>query len=226
MTRTASKSRLRTGDAVKEAKRECLELHSIEMEKAFIFGQRYESTLNSKPFRMTGGVISFIDSNNIINNTDGSLDLSQMEGYLEQLFRYGSSEKLGLCGTTALLAIQRLVRKNSQYNIETGIKEYGMNVTRLVSPFGTLVLKTHPLFTQAAGGFSGAVSPDGWVLALDMENIKYRYFAGDDTRYEKDLQTNGLDGMKSGYLSECGLEVHHPQSHMLIKGLRTGVVDA
>ena len=40
MTRTASKTRLRTGDQVKEAKRECLELHSIEMEKGFIWGAK------------------------------------------------------------------------------------------------------------------------------------------------------------------------------------------
>ena len=58
ITRTADKTRLRTGDAYKEAKREALELHSIEMEKAFIFGVPSENIgANGKPLRTTGGLI-------------------------------------------------------------------------------------------------------------------------------------------------------------------------
>jgi hypothetical protein len=57
MTRTASQTRLRTGDQVKEAKRECLEIFSVDMERAFWFGKK-GSTINGKPWRATAGVMS------------------------------------------------------------------------------------------------------------------------------------------------------------------------
>jgi hypothetical protein len=227
MTRTASKTRLRTGDQVKEARRECLELHSIEMEKAFLFGKRYEGTQNGKPVRMTSGFINWIDSGNVVSNGGTAVTMATLEGWLERMFRYGSSEKLAFAGNLALLAIQQAVRKNSHVQIMSGIKEFGMNVSRLICPFGELVIKTHPLFNQITGGTTTAARYYGlnsWLLVLDQQELVYRHL--DDTTYQKKLEANGLDGMQSGYLTEAGLEVHHPLSHFLIKGMETGALDA
>lgn len=226
MTRTASKTRLRTGDAVKEAKREAMQLHSIQLEKAFWFGQASEGIYQGKPLRTTGGLISFIDSNNVVNNSDGTVNITEIESWMERIFRYGSSEKVGFCGNLALLGIGQAVRKSSVYNITSGVKEYGMNVSRLVSPFGELVLKTHPLFNQLNSSTSPAYNAtDSWLAVVDFDNVKYRYLTGDDMRYEAELEENGMDGMKSGFITEAGLEVNHPLSHFLIKGIKSGVAD-
>jgi hypothetical protein len=85
ITRTAMQTRLRTGDQYKEAKRECLEMHGIEMEKAFLFGVPSESTGdNGKPERTTLGIVPAIKGgytgqggsagtvNNFVTNTDYS----------------------------------------------------------------------------------------------------------------------------------------------------------
>lgn len=227
MTRTASRTRLRTGDQVKEARRECLELHSIELEKGFFFGRRYEGTKNGKPVRMTSGFINWIHSDNIVNNSGNPVTMDMLEGWLERMFRYGSSEKLAFGGNLALLAIQKAVRKNSHVQIMSGIKEFGMNVSRLTCPFGELVIKTHPLFNQLTGGTTNAARYYGvnsWLVVMDQQELVYRYL--DDTKYEKDLAPTGMDGLKSGYLTEAGLEVHHPLSHFLIKGMETGATDS
>lgn len=223
MTRTASKTRLRTGDEVKEAKRECLEYHSIQMEKAFFWGRRSEGVLNGKPIRTTGGVISFIDSANVVNNTSGSFDMNTLEPWLKRIFDFGSSEKVAFLGNTALLAINQCIRKNTSFQIMSGIKEFGMNVSRLICPFGELVLKTHPLFNQITSTAYNAA--DSSMTVLDMANVQYVYLKDSDTKYQQDLQDNGLDGMKSGYLTECGIEVHHPLTHFQINGMRTGIAD-
>lgn len=234
-TRTAAKTRLRTGDQVKEAKRECLELHSIDKEMAFWLGQRWEGTRNGKPIRTTGGITSFIPTANTYDATgmtdyNSGVTMDQIDEMMYLIFQYGASEKMAYLGNRAALTIQQAVRKNSSMQIQSGIKEYGMNVTRITSPFGELVLKTHPLFNTRAGGTNDGDNAyygmESWMAVLDMENIKYRYFSGDDTRYEKDLQANGVDGQKSGYLTECGLEVHHPKTHLLFKNLHTAAVDA
>lgn len=223
MTRTASKTRLRTGDAVKEAKRECLELHSCEMEKAFIFGNKKETTINSKPARMTGGIIEYIDAGNVATLSGGNLSLALLEDHLEKAFRFGSSEKMAFLGNRAMLTIQRAVRKNSDYQLMQGQKEFGMNVSRLVSPFGELVIKTHPLFNEITSG-SDYAAVDSWMLIVDQTELSYRHV--DDTTFQSKLQDNGLDSMQSGYLTEAGLEIHHPTAHYLLKNLSNGIVDA
>lgn len=229
MTRTAKRTRLRTGDQVKEAKRECLELHTNDMEMAFWLGDGVETTRNGKPARMTKGVINFIDSNNIIDRAGTAIDMEFLETHLELMFRFGSSEKMAFGGNLALMAINQAVRKNSQYNIQFGLKEFGMTVTRLVCPFGELVIKTHPLWNQMTGGFNPTTSGayygmNSWLCVLDMDELVYRPL--DDTMWEPKLEANGLDGMQSGYLTEAGLELHHPVSHYLIKGLASGTADS
>lgn len=229
MTRTASKTKLRTGDQVKEAKRECFELHTIEMEKAFIHGQRAEITYEGAPLRTTGGIISHIDSANIVSNGGTAVTMATLEGWLEKAFRYGSSEKVAFLGNLAMLAINQAVRKNSHFQIVSGIKEYGMNVNRLICPFGELILKTHPLFNQVTGGTNAGgggayYGMTSWMLIIDQAELVYRPL--DDTEYQKKLEANGLDGMKSGYLTEAGLEVHFPLAHFLVTGITAGAVDS
>ena len=225
-TRTARRTRLRTGDAVKEAKRECLEIHSMGIERSFWFGKKSEGTLNGEPIYTTDGIEQVIHANNI-KTAGATTSLEDFEVYLRDMFLYGSSEKVGFTGNRGMLVIQQLCRRNSSYQLMQGQKEFGMNVSRLVSPFGELVLKTHPQFNQMSGGFNAATlsytSVDSWLFVLDMANFVYRFV--DDTTYEPKLGANGLDGMKSGYLTECGLEVHHPLTHFLIKGLTAGIAD-
>ncbi len=232
-TRTAIKTRLRTGDAIKEAKRECLEYHSMGIERAFWFGTRNETTKNGKPLRTTGGVLSQIPAGNVLTPAAPAtgFTMAEVETMMEQIFREGSSEKMVFSGNLFMLGIQQAIRKNTAYQFMSGQKEYGMNVSRLVSPFGELILKTHPQFNQMPGGTSGSTpgafyGVNSWGFVLDMSNIRYVTFSGDDTRYEADLQVNGMDGMKSGYLTECGLQLEHASTHFVIKNVVKGAADA
>ena len=231
-TRTAMKTRLRTGDAVKEAKRECLQYHGIGIERSMWLGTRASGTKNGKPYHTMNGVVNQVDSNNVVDvNSDYAtgLTLAGLEEYMYEIFKYGSSEKMAFCGNRALLTLQQVVRKNTSMQIFSGIKEFGMNVMRLDSPFGSLVLKSHPLWNQVAGGTNGGSAYYGmesWLIALDMENVKYVYFNGADTHYEPDLQQNGMDGMKSGYLTECSIELHHGKTHYVLKNIVKAAADA
>lgn len=232
ITRTASKTRLRTGDAVKEARRECLEYTSVDMERGFILSRRSLGSYNGKPVRTTGGIIWQIQQaapQNIFAYPAGGMDMNTLEVQMEKLFRWGSYEKMGFCGNGALLALQQCVRKNTNYQIFVNEKEYGMRVTRIVSPFGELVLKDHPLFTQNSGGTTGGTAFTGmtnWTLILDMSELRYRYVTDSDLDYQANLQPNGLDGMQSGYLAECGIEIEHAVTCNLWTNMVSGIKDA
>jgi hypothetical protein len=77
--------------------------------------------------------------------------------------------------------------------------------------------------TGSTTGGTAYYGMTSWMLVVDTAELVYRPL--DDTKYEASLQANGLDGMKSGYLTEAGLEIHHPTAHFLIKGLVEGKAD-
>lgn len=230
MTRTATQTRLRTGDAVKEAKREALEYFSVDMERAFFFGKKNSTTLSGKPIRTFSGVFEQITSGSSANVYDADPTGEDMDWLMTQMelwFRHGSSEKVAFLGNKALLTIGEIVRKNSTLQIQSGIKEYGMEVSRIHTPFGTLVAMPHPLFSQTGGGTVGGTAfygLDSTMVLLDMEYVKFVYLQ--DIEYEKDLRPIGLDGIKSGWLGEVSIEINHPKAHFVVRKLNKAVKDA
>jgi hypothetical protein len=225
ITRTAQKTKLRTGDAYKEMKREALELHGLEMERAFLFGVASEGTGdNGKPERTTEGIINCLRNNASTNVNDYHLNSTYhgkawlddgggeawLEEYLELIFRYGRSEKLAICGSGALLGLNRLARVGSHFTMTSTTKAYGINVTEWVTPMGTIHLKTHPLFNIES-------TLRNSMLILEPENLCYRYiddttFYGEGEAKQAAPGTNGgrIDGKQEEFLTECGLEMHHP----------------
>ena len=82
LTNTGKQMNLRYADGqyIKEAKREALELHSIEIEKAFLFGGAVEDTSGSQPERSTKGAINFISTN--VQDFTGSVSIDGWENFL------------------------------------------------------------------------------------------------------------------------------------------------
>ena len=225
ITRTARRTRLRTGEAYREAKRECLELHSIEMEKTFLWG--YKSSItgsNGKPQRTTMGLIRALqygsdgtsnvgisDSYKLNSTYSGDTWLQTgkdwLDIYLEQIFRYGRTEKMCFCGSGAMLGINRLAETYGTIQLQTGAQAYGIKVAEWITPFGTIYLKTHPLFSyEATNRYS--------MVIFEPQDIIYRFV--DDTAFyseKSDQQNTGWtrrDGTDEEYLTEAGLEYHHP----------------
>jgi len=233
MTRTAMKTRLRTGDQYKEAKRECLEMHSIEMEKAFLFGVPSErSGDNGKPERTTLGLIPAIKggyngvtSAGLVSNfkldTDYSADswLASGEDWLdtrlEQIFRYGASEKLAFAGSGAILGINKLIKAGGNFDYTSTTADYGIQVTKWRTAFGVINLMTHPLL-------SFEVTTRNSLVIFEPKDLKFRYI--DDTMFKADKQMSeggwaNRDGIKEEYLTEGGLEYHHPDGWGYLNGV-------
>jgi len=219
MTRTAMKTKLRTGDAYAEAKRDCLELHSIEMEKAFLWSIITTGTgAASKPRRSTNGIIRQITTNvsDYYSNTtySGQTWLQGGEVWLdtmlEQIFRYGSTEKLAFAGSGAVLGLNRLAKASGQITMTPMTAAYGLKVMQWITPFGTVYLKTHPLFSYEATNRNS-------MLVFEPANLVYRYL--DDTKFRPDIQANDVDGKKDEYLTEAGLELHFEKTFGWLNGV-------
>jgi len=234
LTRTAKKTKLRTPDQYQKAKSEALEMHSWEMELAFLWGIRTENTGdNGKPERTTMGVINFIRQFAPLNCDDFSTNatyaglawaaaaggLLWFDNMLEQIFRFGATEKLALCGSGAILGLQRLALVHGQIQLQNVPKAYGMEILRWVTPFGSIYLKTHPLFSHDA-------TTRNMMVLLEPKELTYRYI--DDTQFYNEANAKShpegyggkrLDGTNEEFLTECGLEFGLSEKCAVLNGV-------
>lgn len=229
ITRTAKKTRLRTGDKYVEMKREALELHSVEMERSLIWSTRTEFTgANGKPERTSGGIMYFI--RNYGGNVDDyrtSTDVTASATWLEEgedwlneqlrkTFRYGSRERLAFTGDKTILAIQKLIKASPgiAYALTSTTTDYGLAVTTWITPFGKVHMMTHPLFSYEPTNQKS-------MLLLDVSKMVYRHI--DDTAFFKDgaQQNTGhlrRDSTDEEWLTECGYEFHHAKCFAYLDG--------
>lgn len=234
ITDTSRQTRLRTGDAYMERKRETLELHAIEIEKGMIDGPGPYSTVgaNNKPERLMQGLKPFVKqyapAANVANYQTaagfGGTSWTAANGgrkwlneRLEAIFRHGSDEKLGLIGTQGLLAINRLAETFGTLNITPTTLGFGIRVLQWITPFGTLFLKTHPLFNQRS-----TTRRD--LLITEPRLMKYRHVRNRDTRFIEDPRdnrnrNNSRDGTEEEFITEASAEWHHPDAMGYLSGL-------
>jgi hypothetical protein len=185
--------------------------HAKDLEYSFLLGRKSATTPGATQNRTTGGVLSFITT----NQTDAGGDLSEAEfnAFMAQVHRYGSGQKLALASATAVGALNKFpASKQQTKNDET---TYGMNVTQYTSPFGSINLVYHPLLEGTKYG--------GYIVVIDMGQAAYRYLANDelnrDTKVLQNRQPNDQDGRKDEYLSEVGLEFGQQRYHGVLTGI-------
>lgn len=232
ITRTARSTNLRTGDDYQKAKRECLEMNSIEMELAFLWGIMTERIGdNGKPERTTQGVINFIRNNAPGNVDDYTLNATYagqswtaggetwLKAMLELIFRYGAEDKLCLCGSGALLGIDALAMTGGQVNLAPAQKTYGMQIKTWITPFGTIHMKTHPLFSFDA-------TTRNMMVILEPKELEYKFiqdtiFYGESSakQHPEGYGHRRIDGTEEEYLTECGLEFGFPLKCGILNGV-------
>lgn len=237
----------KTGVYREKAKDNCID-HLTDIEKAMLFGTKAIRNATDAggdlvPERYTGGITWFLeewerqyggttvyrpgeaaltadtdDKKRIIENLTGTMTYAKWNEYVERAFRVTNnkaSEKLVLCGSGALMAVNTLIElglvvANKNMGPES---TYGMNLVTIETVYGILHFKTHPLFNQDSAWRY-------YALILDVQNLRYRPLNDRDTAQLKNRQGNDVDGRKDEWLSEVGLEVRYPESHMLIKNLQ------
>jgi len=230
ITGTALETELRTNpQAYQELKREILEMHSIEMEKAFWWSVPSETMVNGEKERSTLGIIPAIRGGytghggltGTVSNyatepawsgqswLAGGMDWLNTE--LEILFRYGKRDKMAFCGSGTLLYINQLIQNGGDFTFLPDTEFYGLKIKNWVTVHGTIGLITHPLFSQEP-------TTRNIMVIIEPENLKYRFIKNRDTKYISEAigSTNTgysrRDGITEEYLTEAGLEYHFPNA--------------
>lgn len=215
MTRTAIKTKLRTEAAREAAKAEALEMHSIEMEKAFLLQEFGETIVNGKPKRFMRGLIPAIreycpeNVHNFAFDTEVSGETwinageDWLEDRLEEMTRYGTSDNIILAGSGALKGLSRIARQKGTYEFTSAKGAYGISLTEWVTSFGSYYIKTHPLLSQQKAYRNSMVflTPRYFLERF----IDQTMFKGDDYTGSRN---NGRDGIDEEFLTETSLEYH------------------
>jgi len=225
ITADAKKEITRTGNKYIESKREALEYHGIEMEKAMIWSVLSSKTgANNKPEYTMNGILSMLRDNystNILDYRDSDAtyngkawtDLGGGEDFLddkaEQLFRFGGTEKLAVCGSGAMLGINKIAKLSGQFQLTTKTVSYGIKVREWETPFGTIYLKTHPLFSYETTNRNS-------MLILEPKNLKQIIHT--DTYFD-DATPKGKDGTVEEFKTKLTLEMKHARTFMYLNGI-------
>lgn len=229
LTGTQMETNLRTEDEYKKKKRETLQYHATQMERAFLWGQKSELIGdNGKPERTTMGLVNFIKAiapanvNNYALNSTYSGDTwlqsgeAWLDSMLELLSRYGSGDKMVFAGSGAVLAINQLAKAHGYINMTPMTASYGLKVREWITPFGmNLYVKIHPLFSFDA-------STRNSMVIFEPSRLTYIYMRNRDTKFFPDDGKNGasrVDGINEEYLTECGLMCENPVTAMYLSGV-------
>jgi hypothetical protein len=102
------------------------------------------------------------------------------------------------------------VKDRGEFAFTPKTLSYGINIMQWITPFGTIDMYLHPLFSNEPSNRAS-------MLLFCPEYLRYRYI--DDTFFQKDDRLKegswvAIDGIKEGYLTECGLEVYHTNTMM------------
>jgi len=216
LTNTATKTRLRTGDPVKNDKKRKMFDHARDMELSFLFGRPYEDLTGSQPKRYTGGLNNFISTNRRLFTSTDTMTEDKLIDAIAPVFDYDGAgagdERLAFCGNGALTALNKVVRNSAstRINFDQEIRVYGMRLQRLILPQGVIYFRTHPLM-NVHPVFTNS------MFIINPRGLKYRYLR--DTKPRDNIQLPDEDQLKGEWITEAGLEVQHERTMAYIGGM-------
>lgn len=157
------------------------------------------------------------EAKRVLKFSGGNVTGDQFDDIIRRAFVYtadSSHEKLVVCGSKFLQIFNNFARANSLKTVDLHSKEdtYGMQVTKWDTAWGTLYLKSHPLFTRHA-----ILNNDAMIV--DVGSLGYVPFQDSDLDLYKNRQDNSFDGRLDEWLGEFGLELNFPERFMYIENL-------
>lgn len=218
---TLQSSELYGGDDLAYQQRKAGKEFRIQMERAYVWGEKAEDTSGNTPRRYCGGIIERIGSSNITTATGGNLDISTMEAFLRDGFRYGPARKMLFASRLVVSILSEIA--DAKLESRPTDKTFPLALTEYVSPHGKLYIATHNLLTSfglAVGSGYRNEAYGGWALLLDLDSIYHRPLRDRNTMLRTNIQANDADGRIDGYLAECCPQTIQSNNHRVLNNVQ------
>ena len=192
--------------------------HSMKIESQFLFGQKKEyltssatNPTSSHPLRLTAGILSFITSNTL--SVGGALtEATFNNNFLKDVFTADKNfRKKRTLFVSPLVGAVMNQWGNGKIRLVPSDQTFGITVNRYLSFFGEVNVVLHPLLEGDTYG--------GYAIAVDLENVGYRFLTGRDTMLETDIVQDGTDKRTDQFLTEAGLQVRLEGVHGYAYGI-------
>src|SRR3990172_2505187 len=188
--------------------------HAIDIERAFMFGVKSETTSGNSVFRTTDGFFA-IATSNVTDFLGATLSEPDVETVMEDVFLHTASGD-----SRTLFASASVVTAFAQLGVDKlqlvpSDKTYGLAVRQYMTSHGTFNIVKNRLLEDGAGG----TGTGDWAMIVDPKMLKLRPFSNGATRLLLDRQGPGVDGWVDEYLTECGLQLTNPEVHGVLKNI-------
>lgn len=201
VTGTAGAVQFLTGNKVAKNKKDAANFHAEDIERSSIWGRKTVGVKNNKAFRTMNGLLSFIATN--ITSQSTTVSYTEMRDFIRDVYLYNiqgePNERVALCGNNTIGVLDTLSLYHGEFKMEAGQTEFGMDIYKWRTPFGTISLKTHPLmninplFTQELYVFHPGAFEWRWLRKTHTDN------------YDTDGTRAGVDANYGVYTSELSL---------------------
>lgn len=219
--------------AVAESRRDCAMFHSVDIEKSFIFGQRFFGSRNNQPFHTMDGLINFVTqfAPGNITTLGATTTYTQLIAALDPCFNQVTDptkigERLFFVGGAARNVLHQIFRLNSAYRIEESETKWGLQFDQFKIPRGRFNMIEHPLLN--AYGQSTTWAKMG--LAVDLSTFNSAYLQGRKTSNKEfnmdgTVVDNGVDAVGGTLTSELTCLVKNPAADAIVYNFTAGLAD-
>jgi hypothetical protein len=191
--------------ARQDARRDAMILHLEGVERSFINGDLKEDVSTNR--RVAKGLLRYIATHR--EDMRGSLTKGKFDSFLKDVMFNGGGKYVLAASGSFMEALHAEVLSKSNMNITPATKEWGLDVTRYLSPFGKCDIFYHRILSQMLEDNYG-----GCAMLLDMSLVTKYYLQKMVLR--ENIQANDADGFKDEYLEECCAALHNEANHGFI----------
>lgn len=217
---TAAETRMIAGEGnVAESKMDCAALHSADIEKAVIWGQKYIGTRNNQLFHTMDGILSIIAQqapNNVVT-LGATTNFTQLETAIDPVFNVRTDQLVGnerilFVGGAARKVLNNIFRLNSTYFVQGGVTSFGLQFDTIKLTRGVLRMVEHPLFN--AWGATSTYAK--MALCVDLASFNLAYLGNRKTKALDLMGESGVDAVGGTLTTELTCLVKNPQAFEVI----------
>ena len=223
---TAAETKMIVGDGnVSESKMDCAALHSSDIEKAIIWGQKYLGMKNNQLFHTMDGILSIVSTQAPANVTSlaATTNFTQLETALDPVFNVRTDQMVGnerimFVGGVAKRILNSIGRLNGTYQLVEGATEFGLQFTTLRMTRGTFRIIEHPLL-NAWGSTSSYAK---MAIVVDMASFNLAYLGNRKTKAFDVIGEDGVDAVGGTLTTELTCLIKNPAAFAVLYNFTAG----